>query len=84
MENAISDEESGSGDSLVLVGTPGAQRRRKSRSKRKKKQEDVQSRIRSATEAHNARARDDSNDISGSPPPVTPAKKKGRRKNSVI
>ena len=36
MENAISDEESGSGDSLVLVGTPGAQRRRNSRSKRKK------------------------------------------------
>ena len=36
MENAISDEESGSGDSVVLVGTPGAQRRRNSRSKRKK------------------------------------------------
>ena len=51
---------------------------------REKKQEDVQSRIRSATEAHNARARDDSSDISGSPPPVTPAKKKGRTNTSLI
>ena len=84
MENANYDEGSGSGDSIVIEGTPTAQRRRKSRAKKRKRQEGVQSRIQSATEALDARVRDDSSDRSCSPPPVTPAKKKGRTKSSVI
>ena len=84
MENANYDEGSGSGDSIVIEGTPIAQRRRKSRAKKRKRQEGVQSRIQSATEALDARVRDDSSGRSCSSPPVTPAKKKGRTKSSVI
>ena len=85
MENANYDEGSGSGDSIVIEGTPKTQRRRKSRVNKRKRQEGVQSRIQSAAAALDARVRgDDSSDRSCSPPPVTPAKKKGRTKSSVI
>ena len=81
MENANYDEGSGSGDSIVIEGTPKTQRRRKSRVNKRKRQEGVQSRIQSAAAAHDSRVcGDDSSDRSCSPPP----KKKGRTKSSVI
>ena len=85
MENANDDDGSGSGDSRVIEGTPKTQRSRKSRVNKRKRQQGVQSRIQSAAAALDARVRgDDSSDRSCSPPPVTPAKKKGRTKSSVI
>ena len=72
-------------DSSVLVGTPTAQKRRKSRSKKQKTNEQQQTAINSAIEARRARTdeRDASSDSSSSPP-RSPAKKKGRKKNSPV